>query len=200
MTVRLTILLTSSGIPPAEVKSPSDPTYTIPALKLNANTYIMDSAKIAPALEAAHPSPSLQLEHPIVDQVQALVYKCIRPLVPEIMPLVPKNVLSNGSVEYWVRTRSERYGDLDTFRREKGGQQCWDGAQAGLEETAALLKREAGGPFFLGAEACYADMVWVGFVQFVRRASEEGFEKLVGVDEVLRRQYEACGKWMEKDD
>lgn len=160
----------------------------------------MDSTKIASALEAAHPSPSLQLEHPIVAEVQGLVYKALKPLVPEVLPLIPKHVLSQGSVEYWVTTREKDFGqNLDTMRAEKGGQQCFDRAQAGLEETAALLKKE-GGPFFLGKEPCYADFIWIGFVQFVKRASEEDFEKLVGVDDALRKQYDACAKYMEKDD
>jgi len=160
----------------------------------------MDSGPIASAIEAAHPSPSLQLEHPIVAEVQALVYKCLIPLVPEILPLIPKNVLSEGSIEYFVRTRSRDFGqDLEEFHKDKGGQQCWDGAKPGLEETAALLKKGEG-PYFLGKEACYADFVWVSFVHFVRRASEERYERLIGVDQVLKKHYEACGKWMEKDD
>jgi len=159
----------------------------------------MESGKIAAALEAAHPSPSLRLDHPIVAEVQTLLSKCIAPLGPEIFPLARDNVISEPSFDYWVRARTADFGDLDTLRAEKGGQQSWDNARPRLEEMAALLKKE-GGPFFLGKEACYADFIWAGFVRFVRRVSVDEFEKLVGVDEVLRRQYEACEKWMERDD
>jgi len=160
----------------------------------------MDSKPIAHALEAAHPSPSLRLDDPVVAEVQALVGKCLGPLVPEVLPLIPKNVLSEGSVDYFMTTRNKAFGQhLDEVHKEKGGQPCWDGAQPGLEEAAALLKKK-GGPYFLGAEPCYADFIWAGFVQFVRRSKEDSFEKLIGVDEVLRKQYEACGKWLERDD
>jgi hypothetical protein len=37
-------------------------------------------------------------------------------------------------------------------------------------------------------------------VMFVKRATEEGFQRVVGVDEVLREHFEACGPWMERND
>jgi glutathione S-transferase len=158
----------------------------------------MESSAIVAALEAAHPTPSLRLDHPLQEPVQKLVYKVLKPLLPELLPLYPKHVLSEGSMEYWVRTRSEAFGDLDTWHAEKGGEQCWEAAQEGLQEGAQLLEKE-GGPFVAGLEPCYADFVWVAFVQFVRRAGEECFERVVRYDEI-RRQYEACQKWMERDD
>ena len=73
-----------------------------------------------------------------------------------------------------------------------------------LEEVAALLRGEGEGAkegsFFGGKEPCYADFIWVGFVHFVRRASESEWERMMGVDEGLRRQYEACKPWLERDD
>jgi len=160
----------------------------------------MESSAIASALEEAYPTPSLQLAHPIREQVQKLVYKVLRPLVPELLPLYPKHVLGEGSIEYWVRTRTADFGDLDTLHREKGGEQLWEEAKVGLDEVAALLRQEeGGGPFFLGKKPCYADFIWVGFVQFVRRASEEAFERVV-VYEEIKKQYDGCQKWMERDD
>ena len=81
----------------------------------------------------------------------------------------------------------------------KGGKQSWDAAKPALEEVAGLLKGEEG-PFFGGREPCYTDFIWVGFVYFVRRASESEWERMMEVDEVLRKQYEACKPWLERDD
>ena len=98
-----------------------------------------------------------------------------------------------------MRTRTADLGDLAAYRKEHGGEKAYEEARGALQAAAALLK-ESEGPFFLGQEASYADFLWVSFVMFVRRATEEGFQRIVGVDEVLRKQFEACRPWMERDD
>jgi len=159
----------------------------------------MDSTTIARALEAAHPTPSLQLDHPMQARVKEVLIQAFKPIRGDVIPLIPGHVLSPGSIEYWVRTRTADLGDLATYRKEHGGEKAYEEAHGALKAAAALLK-ENEGPFFLGREASYADFLWVSFVMFVKRATEEGFQRVVGVDEVLREHFEACGPWMERDD
>jgi len=159
----------------------------------------MDSAAIATALEAAHPTPSLHLDHPMQARVREVLIQAFMPIRGDVIPQIPEHVLSPGSIEYWVRTRTADLGDLAAYRKEHGGEKAYEEARGALQAAAALLK-ESEGPFFLGQEASYADFLWVSFVMFVRRATEEGFQRIVGVDEVLRKQFEACRPWMERDD
>lgn len=45
----------------------------------------------------------------------------------------------------------------------------------------------------------YADFVLVSFLQFIRRFHEEAFTKALAVDDAIKKVYEACGKWLERD-
>lgn len=159
----------------------------------------MDSTTIAKALEAAYPTPSLQLSHPMLARVKDVLIQAFVPIRGDVIPQIPEHVLSPGSVEYWVRTRTADLGDLAIYRKEHGGEKAYEEAHEALQAAAALL-RENQGPFFLGQEASYADFLWVSFVLFVKRATEEGFQRVVGVDEVLRKHFEACGPWIVRDD
>jgi glutathione S-transferase len=198
--------LRHSGITPAPVQkytAPSGiasntPAYTIPSIRLDGK-HIMDSTAIARALEAAHPAPSLHLDHPMQTRVKEVLIKAFIPIRGDVIPQIPEHVLSPGSIEYWVRTRTADLGDLATYRKEHGGEQAYQKAHAPLEEAAALLK-ENGGPFFLGEQASYADFLWTSFVLFVKRATEEGFQRMMSVDEALKKHFEACMPWTEKDD
>ena len=138
--------LKSFGIPPAE---PPAQAYTSPAIRLG-DKYIMDSRKIADALEQAHPSPSLHLDSPILQKVEELMTGCIMPIAPVLLPLVPRFRLGPASVEYFERTRAERFGmPLSQFEKEKGGEGAWKVAEPKWKEMGELLKAE-GGPFFMG--------------------------------------------------
>lgn len=138
--------LKALGIPPAE---PPAQAYTSPTIRLG-DKYIMDSRKIADALEQAHPSPSLHLDSPILQKVEELMPGCIMPIAPAFLPLVPRFRLSPASAEYFERTRAERFGmPLSQFEKEKGGEGVWKVAEPKWKEMGELLKAE-GGPFFMG--------------------------------------------------
>lgn len=179
----------------------------------------MDSDKIAAALESSIPSPSLQLDHPIRSQVQQLVFRVQRPVQCDIIPLLARNVIDTPSQEYFYSDRGRDFGmPLDEVLEKMGGEKCYEKAREPLKEVAALLKKE-GGPFFLGKEPvsvssfaclvwvlirlwlqCYADFIWVTFVEFCRRATQDSFERFVKVDQVIKKHYEACAPYMEKLD
>jgi hypothetical protein len=51
-----------------------------------------------------------------------------------------------------------------------------------------------------GYLASYADFVTVGFMHCVKRTDESVFERIVGLEPELKKLYDACGKWLERDD
>ena len=138
--------LKSFGVPPNE---PPARDYSSPAICISGK-YIMDSRKIADALEKEYPSPSLHLDSPILKKVEELVPECIGTLLPVILPRVPRVVLSPRSAEYFSRDRAEHFGmDLSQLEKEKGGDSAWKAAEPKWKELGTLLNAE-GGPFFMG--------------------------------------------------
>lgn len=113
--------------------------------------YIMDSKAIALHLESQHPSPSLHLDSPYLSKVEAiLIPKIADPLRGVWTHLAPNVLLNEPSREYFVRTREARIGkSLEEFRKEKGGEEAWIEASAGLKDLGTLLG-EVEGPYFMG--------------------------------------------------
>ena len=122
--------------------------YTIPAIRFEDDTVVMDSWKIALELEKRYPNPTLHLDEPVVKEVKlARIFSILR---PEILPKVPRNLLNPPSAEYFERTRAEMLGmPLAQIEKEKGGDGAWERAVDAIKEMADLLKKQ-GGPFFLG--------------------------------------------------
>ena len=111
----------------------------------------MDSRKIADTLEQRHPSPSLHLDAEVLREVEAIATNLLIASCPLILPLVPRHILNDESVEYFQQDRAKRFGtSLDQLEKEKGGEAAWKQMQAPLQEVAKLLKKADGGPFFLG--------------------------------------------------
>lgn len=175
--------------------------YTVPALRMESGNYMMDSDAICRALEDAYPSPSLRMDDPVVSKVQDGVFKVIKALMPAIMPQIGFNVVTDKSRPYFFENREKRFGkSLKQVLEEDGGEKCWKVAEEGLREVAALLKEGSEGPFFLGKEPSWADFVWASPLIFAGVADGGILKRCLGVDEVLKRQFEACKPWMEKDD
>jgi len=191
------------GIPPNKEGTP----YTIPTIRFPSYTssgaqWVMDSRHIATALEERFPSPSLHLDSPILAKVEALVPK-ITPaaMAPIIIPRVPRDILNEKSKYYFETTRAERFGmSLDELEKsEKGGENAWENAKPGFKELAELLC-ETEGPFFMGETVSYADFVVVGAFQFMKRAGEDIFDRVMKIDPSFPALYEACAAWLKRDD
>ena len=160
----------------------------------------MDSRKIASELEQRYPSPALGLESPVLEEVEALIPKLRDPMAGLFMPKVPRNLLNPPSADYFERTRSERFGKaLSELERDTGGEKAWAQVEEPLKEMGNILKAE-GGPFVLGKSASYADFVVVSFLHFARRIDEAIFERAVVMEPSLKTVYDACRKWLERDD
>ena len=57
-----------------------------------------------------------------------------------------------------------------------------------------------GGPYTLGKEPSYVDFVVVSWLHFLNTIDEEIYKKVVAIDHVFGKLYDACGKWLERDD
>lgn len=177
------------------------PKYTIPGLKLPSGEALQDSRAIASKLEELYPSPSLKLDSPILPEVHEAVLAVFTPLRPVLLPLVPINILSPVSADYFERTRAVRLGmPLAELAAKKGGDEAWQSAVEPITKLLTLIK----GPYVLGDEVSYADFVIVGFLHFVRRVGgEERWEKIVhgdwDEDKKLEDMYERCKQWLTRD-
>jgi len=178
--------------------------YTIPAIQMPDGRFIMDSVKIAQELDMHQPSPSLRLGSPRVEQTKEAVELVNNALAPVSRPRVPEMVLNSGSIEYFSRTRSQRFGmPLEVLARsELAGEAAWKGATEGLERVKSLLAEDKTGPYVMGAEPGFADFVLAGFWRFMQvlDRQEDLFGRLMKYDESFPKHFTACKKWLLKDD
>ncbi len=163
--------------------------------------FVMDSRPIADELEKLQPEPSLRLDNGFTDRAQGAVGKTIGPLLPEILPKVPKVLLNEASVGYFEETRKAAFGmSLAAFgKSEKSGEAAWQGAEEGLKELKSLLTEDASGPFVEGQVPSYADIIIASFLEFTRRTDIAVFERITGYDESLKELYEAAKPWLQRN-
>jgi hypothetical protein len=104
--------------------------YTLPAIKLSDNTFIMDSFKIATIFESEYPKPTLRLDEGLYEEAQSLVFKTAVPLFPEYMPCIRDNLITEHSLPYWKKSREGLFGmSIDEFQKTKGGEKAWEAAE-----------------------------------------------------------------------
>ncbi|KAK4234981.1 hypothetical protein C8A03DRAFT_37196 [Achaetomium macrosporum] len=177
--------------------------YTIPTILLPSGEYVMDSKKIALRLESLYPSPPLRLDAPALAKLEEIMAKrFFPPMRPIVLDRVPKRILNDASIPYWIRTRSEMVGmPLEQFCAQHSHEECLAKAEPAIKEVTALLE-ENGGPFFLGKEVSYVDFVWAGNLFFWKRNGEDVFEELLkrsGNAEAHRKLLEGVAPWAKRD-
>ncbi|KAB2571562.1 Glutathione S-transferase-like protein ustS [Lasiodiplodia theobromae] len=195
--------LRAAGLAPNE-GGPEVTAYTIPTVKFPDGTYVMESFKIAQEIEKRYSSaPPLRLDHPVVAQIIAVIPTIQKPLSAVLIPRVPRVLLNDKSVPYFQETRKVRFGmSLDEYEKEKGGDAAWVAAKQPIENLAALLRqtKTADGPYFLGSEVSYADFIVASLLHFVKLLGPELYDRFVTHDKAFDDLYQACAKWLERDD
>lgn len=195
-------LFKSFGIAPNPPDSGNVP-YAIPAVRLADGRYVMDSVKIAEALDEQQPLPSLHLTSPRVGQVQKAVKLANEALAPISKPRVPVMLLNSGSLDYFHRTRSKRYGmSLEELARsDLAGEGVWAGAADGLALMRDVLAEDKAGPYVMGQDPGFADFVLAGFWKFMQLLDHDGdlFGRVMEYEESFPKHFAACQKWFEKD-
>ena len=150
------------GVTPNDKETNPRSTYSCPAVRLPDGTIVMDSRKVAAALDRLQPEPSLHTaDAAAVDQAQGVVNRVVGAVAPLAMPRVPA-LLAEPSAAYFLRTRGEWFGmslpELAVSDRAEG---AWTKAQPALEELRQLLVKEQG-PFILGSAVSFSDFVVAG--------------------------------------
>ncbi|KAJ3543659.1 hypothetical protein NM208_g3462 [Fusarium decemcellulare] len=178
--------------------------YTVPAIYFPGDDggYFMNSRVIIVELERRFPTPewpSLHLEDPAVDRSYELIKGIAEFIWPLVVPNVPKNILSEKSLDYFYSTRKEEIGmTLDEYGATVDREEAWEKSKPAFDKVVTALK-EKGGPFFLGETVSYADFIVAGFLQFVRRAiGEDEFKRVEAWPQIIALQH-ACGKWLQGD-
>lgn len=193
------------GIQPNDTSSGSSyAEYSSPFAKMPDGNYIMDSRKIAEALEKIKPEPSLHMdEGEMIDRTQATVLSVNVNLGAIGMPRVPEKLLNEKSAEYFYETRKKRFGmPLPDLAKSDRAKNAWENAAPHIQALADLLEEKKDGPYVLGKDPSFCDMIIGGFWVFVKKLDEGGdlFDKGMKMHDVFPRHYEAVKKWFEKDD
>ncbi|KAF2402092.1 hypothetical protein EJ06DRAFT_537261 [Trichodelitschia bisporula] len=193
----ITPKLSSLGIPPRPPGGIPNVPYTIPTVRLPSGALVMDSANIAPALEAAYPShPSLHLDSPLWARIEALVPSIIYPLAGLYLPRVPEVLLGPASAADYHAKREGEFGmHLSRLAAGTEVEGAWAQAGTGFRELAGLL-RASGGPFLMGAMPSYADFVVVSMLHAFRLVDEGLWARAVGQDASIKALYEGCAPWL----
>ena len=111
---------------------------------------MMDSKTIARKLEAIQPEPPLYLDSPFTSEVDDTIMKMMKAIAPNLLHLVPKNILSPVSADYYNSSRQAMFGmSLDEVLKTKGGESAWEAGEHEAKGLIDMLKRESG-PFLMG--------------------------------------------------
>ncbi|KAK4541527.1 hypothetical protein LTR36_007973 [Oleoguttula mirabilis] len=193
----------SFGIP-SHAPGTSNYEYSVPAIRISGGSYIMESLAIAKALEELQPEPSLHLDNGYTDRVQAVAQKILGALAPIGMPRIPPRLLNPTSERYFRETREKRFGMplQELAKSDRAGENAWKAAEAPLQELKGILHEHEDGPYVMGERVSFADFILAGLWRFVQILDEGGdlFERGMKIDESIPKHYEACKKWLERDD
>lgn len=178
--------------------------FTIPAVRFPDSTYVMDSRKIADAIEQRFPEPSMHLDSPYQVRIEEAVPRAFMPLMAIGLNQIPKRLLNPRSTEYWMKDRTDYVGsDLGEFEAKNGGDVAFAAAEPAMKEITVMLQENAEGPFFSGKEVSYADFVWASALHFMRRIGDEVYEGAVsrsGERKVHDNLLKACEPWLKRCD
>ena len=166
-------------------------------------SYIMDSRKIAEAVEKLQPQPSLHMDRgEVIDRAQAAVSKVLVGLGPIGIPRVPALLLPPRGAEYFHETRAKRFGMSlqELARSDRAGENAWKNAEAGLGELKGILNENTEGPYVLGKDVGFADFVIAGLWKFVKKLDDgDLYDRAMKFDPSFPEQVKACEKWFERD-
>jgi glutathione S-transferase len=155
---------------------------------------------IEPEIERRYPSPNLHLDDPIVIHVRDAISHLIGPIRRIIIPKVPRNLLQERCSEYYERTRKEKLGmSLSQYEQEVDVEDAWRDAEGPAKEMAQVLKKH-GGPFFLGKEVSYADVILVSCLHFLKQVDLKTYERYIALDASFSALYDASKQWLAKED
>ncbi|KZL74880.1 glutathione s-transferase [Colletotrichum incanum] len=174
--------------------------HTCPAVQFPDGTYVMNSAKIIKHLEEKYPEKPL---HPDSEEAQAssqLTSRLWGSLQPVMMPEVYRTILGERSQPFFWDTRKEDLGGMTVygFEEKYGGERAWEKAKQAIKDASTQLNKTEG-HFFLGDQASYADFIYVGLLETMKRYTPQHYQRVVEQAPALQKLHEACAPWLERD-
>lgn len=163
----------------------------------------MDSLKIARQLEKLQPEPSLHLDSGYVETTQNAVTALWDALRPLATVRVPEKLLNPPSAEYFHRTRAERSGmPLAELAKSDKAKSTWRNAEIPLNSIKKILHEHDDGPYVMGKQASFADLILAGFWRFMQKLDDHGdlTGRIMGWDPSLEAHQQACEQWLQRDD
>ncbi len=191
------------GIPPSGTWPDGvTPLYTCPAIIDDATgAALTDSYKIAEYLDKQYPDTPRVIPSG-TEAFHAAFYahfpKVIEPVWPLLLPRVP-GILNPPSAEYFIRTRSIRFGkplaEVEPVGEARA--EAWAKLKANLGELDGWL-RKSPGPFFMGDSPVFADFVVAGLFQSLKLIFGETSEEWKGVQEWHNGRWKKLLKHLEQ--
>lgn len=139
----------------------------------------MESSQIIERLEAACPTPSLRLNDELQQKAQDISNQIIFPMVAFLFNRIYSHVITEEEKEWFRKDRESRAAamlgrdhiSLEEWERETGGKASFKASEPGMAELSKFLKeyKKDYGPFILGSQVCYADLLVVGIAEFYRK-------------------------------
>lgn len=163
----------------------------------------MDSKNIVPELEATYPEPSLHLDTELQTKATKAMGALANPLLPVFMPRLRRDVQREDSSAWIKADRERRFGlPEDQWEQEQGGEKAWKAAEEAAPLVREFLKenKKDAGPFVLGSQVCYADLMVAGVLEMFRCIGTDMFERTVEMVPGLRELHQACQPWFKRND
>jgi glutathione S-transferase len=169
----------------------------------------MESTSIAQKLEFTCPTPSLHLNDSLERKAQEISNQIIFPMAAFLFNRIYSQIVTEPEMEWFRTDRESRVSKmlsrdhitLEEWEREAGGKATFEASEPGMAELSKFLKehKQDDGPFVLGSEACYADLMIAALAEFYLRVGDGAFEKLTESVDGLKELCEACSPWFRRN-
>jgi glutathione S-transferase len=168
----------------------------------------MESSSIVEKLEAVCHTPSLRLNDDLQQKAQDISNKIIFPMVAFLFNRIYSNTITEEEKEWFRKDRESRaaamlgrdHVSLEDWEKEAGGKETFKASEQGMAELSKFLKehKQDDGPFILGSQVCYTDLMVVGIARFYRQVNDDAYDKLMESVVGLKELCEACNPWFQR--
>jgi glutathione S-transferase len=102
--------------------------------------------------------------------------------------------LDDRGAEYFKRTREAKFGPLDAIWEDKERQaEIMEKVPGLVRKLVSVLEPYAHeGPFALGKDRSYADILLVSRLEYIRLCNKELYDSILLKEPALKRLYESC--------
>jgi glutathione S-transferase len=165
----------------------------------------MNSANIVGKLEELYPEPSLHLDAELHGPMTAAIEGLAGVVWWDTLATIP-SILPERSSVYFTETRKATFGaSLEDVAKMKGGPEAWKtAAQPGgaAEQVRDMLTkhRKDEGPFVLGSQLSYADLIAASVWECIEICGPEDYKRLMALDPTFQIHHDACRPYFKRDD